>query len=96
MPKVKSLSDFNRNQSSIIEELQQTGEPIYLTRNGSASLVVMDAESFDHQMSLRASAMANEMRVYDGLMRGYADYLDGNVVDAEKAEDAILKAKGWA
>lgn len=96
MPKVRSLSDFNRNQSSIIEELQQSGEPIYLTRNGSASLVVMDADAFDRQMSLRASAFANEMRVYDGLMQGYADFLDGNVVDAAEAEAAILNEKGWA
>lgn len=95
MPKVKSLSDFNRNQSSIIEELQQTGEPIYLTRNGSASLVVMDAESFDRQMSLRASALANEMKVYDSLMAGYADYLEGNVVDAAEAEASLMKDKGW-
>lgn len=31
MPQIKSLSDFNRNQNAMIEELEETGEPLYLT-----------------------------------------------------------------
>lgn len=96
MPAVTSLSDFNRNQSSIIAKLGETQRPLYLTRNGSASIVVMDAEAFDRAMSFRSSVYANEMRVYEGLMRGYADYLDGNTVDAAEAEDEIMRARGWA
>lgn len=95
MPIVKPLSEFNRNQSAVIEELHSSGRPIYLTRNGSASIVVMDAEAFDREMSFKAAAFANEMRVYDALMRGYADVLDGNVVDADHAEEEILASKGW-
>jgi len=95
MPAVKSLSDFNRNQSSIIRELGESQEPLYLTRNGSSSIVVMDAAAFDRVMSFRASVHANEMRVYDSLMRGYADYLDGKIMPACQAEDSILREKGW-
>lgn len=96
MPVVKPLSEFNRNQSAVIEELHETRQPMYLTRNGSAALVVMDAEAFDREISYRASARANEMRVYNSLMRGYTDVMDGNVVDAAAAEQQILAAKGWA
>lgn len=95
MPRVKPLSEFNRNQSALIDELHENGQPIYLTRNGSASIVVMDADAFDRQMSYRAGAYANEMRVYDHLMEGYADVIDGKVIDADKAEAAILSSKGW-
>ncbi len=95
MPTVKSLSDFNRNQTALINQLHDTQEPIYLTRNGAASIVVMDAAAFDREIGLRTSAYANEMRIYDSLMEGYADYLDGNVVDANDAERAILESKGW-
>ncbi len=96
MPKVKSLSEFNRNQASIINELEETQEPLYLTRNGNASIVVMDSEAFDRAMSYRTSAYANEMRVYNSLMEGYADYVSGNIVDAESAEKDILDSRGWA
>lgn len=96
MPAIKSLSEFNRNQSDIIEELSMSGEPLYLTRNGSASLVVMDAEAFDREISFRQNIQTHEMAVYEGLMRGYQDYLEGNVVDAVDAETQLKAAKGWA
>lgn len=96
MPKIKPLSDFNRNQSSMIEELQESKQPIYLTRNGSAAIVVMDADAFDREMSFRSSVYANEMRVYEGLMKGYADYQAGEVTDSSEAETVIRVAKGWS
>ena len=33
--------------AAIARECRETKAPIYLTKNGSASLVVMDAEAFD-------------------------------------------------
>lgn len=96
MPNIKPLSEFNRNQTAVIDELHASREPLYLTRNGSASLVVMDAEAFDAEMSFRRGMYANEMRVYDGLMRGYVDYQRGDVVDAADAEAAVVAQKGWA
>ncbi|MEF2656015.1 MAG: type II toxin-antitoxin system Phd/YefM family antitoxin [Eggerthellaceae bacterium] len=95
MPTVKPLSEFNRNQSAVISELKETQQPMYLTRNGSASIVVMDAEAFDRAMSFRASMQENEMRIYNSLMKGYADYLEGDVVEASEAEKAIMEEKGW-
>lgn len=95
MPVVKSLSDFNRNQTSVIEELKETQQPVYLTRNGTASIVVMDAQAFDREMSFRASIYANEMRVYGSLLKGYSDYENGDIVSAEEAESRIAAEKGW-
>lgn len=96
MPVVKPLSEFNRNQSAMLEELHESGQPVYLTRNGTAEVVVMDAAAFDREISYRASARANEMRVFDSLMKGYADIADGKVVDADEAEERIRAARGWA
>ena len=95
MPAVASLSEFNRNQSSVIDRLAETQEPIYLTRNGKASVVVMDAEAFDRMTSFREEARRREAEVYQGLMRGYQDVLDGKVLDAEDALSDIRAAKGW-
>lgn len=96
MPKVRSLSDFIRNQASLIEEIGNTKEPLYLTRNGRSSVVVMDSDAFDELVSFRSDFRAREMRVYDGLMRGYESFLAGNVTSAEDANARIRKAKGWS
>ena len=34
MPQIKSLSEFNRSQNAMIDDLEKSGEPLYLTRNG--------------------------------------------------------------
>ncbi|WP_394815230.1 type II toxin-antitoxin system Phd/YefM family antitoxin [Collinsella aerofaciens] len=49
MPVVKPISDLQRNSGAIADSCHKTKEPVYLTKNGSASLVVMDAEAYDEQ-----------------------------------------------
>lgn len=95
MPAIASLSEFNRNQAAVIDRLEETQQPIYLTRNGKASVVVMDAEAFDRAMSFREKARKREMEVYQGLMRGYSDVLEGKTQSAESAFASIRAAKGW-
>jgi len=95
MPNVASLSEFNRNQTVLIDTLEKTQEPIYLTRNGKASVVVMDAAAFDRMMSSKERAQKCEMDVYQGLMRGYADVLEGKTSDAKSALESIRAKKGW-
>ncbi|WP_417143876.1 hypothetical protein [Raoultibacter massiliensis] len=95
MPDVRSLSEFNRNQTALMHELSETQEPMYLTKNGTASIVVMDAGAFDRAMSFKSEVHAREMRVYEGLLRGYEDIQQGRVVSAEEADRRIRKAKGW-
>jgi prevent-host-death family protein len=43
---IHSLSSFKRNTFEFIEQMKQTGEPVVLTVNGKAELVVQDAESY--------------------------------------------------
>lgn len=43
---IQSLSNFKRNTSSAISQMKQTGEPIVLTVNGKAEVVVQDAKSY--------------------------------------------------
>lgn len=95
MPAVASLSEFIRNQSAVIDRLERSQEPMYLTRNGKASVVVMDAAAFDRMMSFRAEVQRREMEVYDGLLRGYQDILDGKTQEAKDAFSKIRTSKGW-
>lgn len=49
MPAVKPISDLQRNFDSIADSCHKTKEPVCLTKNESASLVVMNAEAYDEQ-----------------------------------------------
>lgn len=96
MPKIRALSEFTRNQNALIEELQESREPIYLTHNGASCLVVMDAEAFDSCMAFRNSVYAREMSLTSRLVNSFQEVLDRKIVPAEEAERQIRVAKGWA
>ena len=42
---IRSLSDFKRNTTDLLDRLRTTGHPLVLTINGKAELVVQDAEA---------------------------------------------------
>ena len=58
MPAVASLTDFNRNQNAVLADLRDTQKPMYLTKNGKACAVIMDAEAFDRMMAEREDESA--------------------------------------
>lgn len=95
MPRMESLAEFNRNQTTTLNRLKETGEPIYLTRNGRAAAVIMDPEVFDRAVSFRKRVEESEMRTYAGLLCGYEDVQAGRVVSAEEADRRMREAKGW-
>ena len=43
---IQSLTDFKKNTSEFVNQLKQTGEPVVLTINGKAELVVQDAAAY--------------------------------------------------
>ena len=49
------------NYNAVIEECRQTGEPVYLTKNGQGEAVIMDIASFERrEQTLRAQQMVLE------------------------------------
>ena len=87
MPTVRPISDLQRNMSDIASECEKTRRPIYLTRNGKTSLVVMDAAAFDEEMELHRAVLDREERVCQAILRGYEDYRAGRTVPLDKALD---------
>ena len=65
---IHSLTDFKKNTSDFIDQLKQTGEPVVLTINGKAELVVQDAAAYQ-----KLRAMAEEARVLEGIRQGIED-----------------------
>lgn len=47
MPSIRPVSDLRNHFSKITEEVTLSGEPVFLTKNGCGSLVVMSMEAYE-------------------------------------------------
>ncbi len=46
------LTSLRNQYNEISEKCKQTGEPIYLTKNGKGELVIMSLEAYEKQLTL--------------------------------------------
>jgi prevent-host-death family protein len=53
---IQTLSDFKRDASKIIKQIKITKEPVVLTVNGKAAVVVQDAESYQQLLEAKERA----------------------------------------
>jgi prevent-host-death family protein len=49
---INSLSNFKRNTAEFLRQLKETGQPVVLTINGKAELVVQDTKSYQKLLEL--------------------------------------------
>ena|SRR5947209_3707819 len=84
----RSLSDFKRNTGELMEQLQQTGNPVVLTVNGRAKLVVQDAAAYQQLLDEREEAQA-----LAGIRRGLADVKAGRIRPARSAFNEIQRKR---
>lgn len=47
MPKIRPISDLRNNFADITKEAQASNEPVFLTKNGVGTLVVMSMEAYE-------------------------------------------------
>ncbi len=83
---IRSLSDFNRNSREFLEQMRETGNPVVLTINGKAEVVVQDAASYQRMLSY-----IDEMEALEGIKRGLANVEAGRVTPLEKFEKDFRK-----
>src|SRR5262245_4224940 len=50
---IMSLSTFKRDSNKIMRQMKKTKEPVVLTVNGKAAIVVQDAESYQKLLELK-------------------------------------------
>lgn len=83
---IGSLTHFKRNTTEVIEQLKTTGEPIVLTVNGKAEIVVQDAASYQRMLELidRAEAIV-------GINEGLESMARGEGIPAEEAFGRLRK-----
>ena len=53
---IQTLSDFKRDASKIIKQIKTTKEPVILTVNGKAAVVVQDAASYQQLLEAKERA----------------------------------------
>ena len=83
---IRSLSDFKRRTSELMERMEESGEPMVLTVNGKAKLVVQDAASYQKLME-----SLDYSEAVKGIRRGLEDVNEGRTRPARQAFAAIRK-----
>lgn len=80
MPNIRPVSDLRNNFAEITREIQLSNEPVFLTKNGVGSLVVMSMEQYEQnrydsmvydklrEAELQA-ASTSERRTHDEVMQ---------------------------
>ena len=86
---IQSLSDFKRNSREFLERMRETGNPVVLTINGRAEVVVQDAASYQKLLNY-----IGDMEAREGIKRGLADVEAGRVTPVEKFEKDFRKRHG--
>ena len=83
------MSDFKRNSREFLERMRETGNPVVLTINGKAEVVVQDAASYQKLLNY-----IDDMETLEGIKRGLADVEAGRVTPVEKFEKDFRKRHG--
>ena len=83
---IRSLSDFKRNTTELLDRIRKTGNPLVLTINGRAEMVVQDAEAYQQ--------LLDRVETVEALQRGLADVRAGRTKPARGVFDRLRRKHG--
>ena len=86
MPQIRPIKDL-RNTNEISEICHQSGEPVFITKNGYGDLVVMSIETYERQMA--------RTEIYDKLAVAEAQIGEGKLLDANAVFDKLREKYGY-
>jgi len=86
---IHSLSSFKRNTSEFIQQMKETGQPVVLTVNGKAELVVQDAESYQKLLEL-----LEQLETIAGIRKGLEDVDAGKTRPIEEFQQEMQQKYG--
>jgi len=81
---IHPLTDFKRKTPEFIKQLRATGEPVVLTINGKAELVVQDARSYQ-----KLREMAEPLETIEAVKEGLASVKRGEGRPMDEAFDGL-------
>ena len=88
---IRSVTEFQRNIKDFVGHLKETKNPMVLTVNGRAELVVQDAESYQRLMDRLEHA-----ETIEAIRRGAAQMERGEGIDLDTAEEQLRKKHGFS
>ncbi len=83
---IRSLSDFKRNTTEFVREMQKSGKPVVLTVNGRSELVVQDATSYQKLLEL-----VDHLEAIEGIKRGLEEADRGEGVTLEEFDKEMRR-----
>jgi len=67
---IRASADIRTNYNAVIDECRNSGEPVYLTKNGQGDAVIMDLASFERREQI--------LHAQQLVLEAYIDNLSGS------------------
>ncbi len=83
---IQSLSHFKRNTAQVMKQMKETGNPVVLTVNGKAEVIVQDAVAYERLLTL-----AERAEMIEFLREAKADADTGRTVPAREFLESLGK-----
>ena len=83
---IHPLTEFKRNTAEFLSQLKATGQPLVLTINGKAELVVQDAKSYQRLLEI-----AERLETIEAVKEGLASMQRGEGRRIEEAFSELEK-----
>ena len=83
---IHSLSDFKRKTATLMTRMKKTGNPVVLTINGKAEMIVQDAASYQRLLEL-----ADQADMIEFLRESRADIEAGRTKPALEVLEQLAK-----
>lgn len=86
---IDSLSNFKRDTPRFLERLRETGEPVVLTVNGKAELVVQDPASYQRLVEL-----AERVKTIEAIREGMKELDEGKGISLGEFREHLRRKHG--
>jgi prevent-host-death family protein len=86
---IRTLSEFKRNTSDLLRQLRKTGEPIILTLNGKAEVVMLDAHAYQ-----KLQQALEHWETVEGIREGLEDMRAGRTLSLDEARKEAKRKYG--
>src|SRR5713226_6630795 len=83
---IDSLTNFKRNTPAFLDRLRESGQPVVLTVNGKAKVVVQDAASYQQLLEL-----IDRLEAIEGIQRGLNEMKAGKGKPLDQVDKDIRR-----
>lgn len=84
---IKPISYVKAHATEVLMQVNETQRPLYVTQNGTATAVIIDAESYESMK--KTIAMLKLITIAE------KDYKNGNMIGSEKVFAEIERENPW-